>query len=80
MSLSIQLLYPHFPKVRYIKRLIYQMTFFYRRMLNLEKALISADLDTLNDITSIAQEKIDAYKHQQIYIILSDEDIISKCK
>jgi len=44
MSLSIQLLYPHFPKVRYMKSLIYQMTFFYRKMLNLEKALTSTDL------------------------------------
>jgi len=50
MSLSIQLLYPHFPKVRYIKHLIYQMTSFYRKILNLEKALTSADLDTLNNI------------------------------
>jgi len=42
MSLSIQLLYLHFPKVRHIKRLIYQMTSFYQKSLNLEKALISA--------------------------------------
>jgi len=34
MSLSIQLLYLHFPKVRYIKHLVYQMTSFYRKMLN----------------------------------------------
>jgi len=78
MSLSIQLLYPHFPKVRYIKRLIYQMTSFYQKMLNLEKALISADLETLNDIITVAQEKVNTYKHQQTYTILSDEDIISK--
>jgi len=55
MSLSIQLLYPHFPKVRHIKRLIYQMTSFYQKMLNLEKALISADLETLNDIITVGK-------------------------
>jgi len=63
MSLSIQLLYPHFPKIRYIKRLIYQITSFYQKMLNLEKALISADLETLNDIITVAQEKVNTYKH-----------------
>jgi len=48
-------------------------------MLNLEKVLISAGLDTLiNDIISVAQEKIDVYKHQQTCIILSGEDIIFK--
>jgi len=46
-------------------------------MLNLEKALTSADLDTLNDIITVAQEKVNTYKHQ-IYTILSDEDIIFK--
>jgi len=76
MSLSIQLLYPHFPKMRYIKRLVYLMTSFYRKMLNPEKTLTSADLDILNNIITVAQEKINTYKHQQIYIILSDEDII----
>jgi len=78
MSLSIQLLYPHFPKVRHIKRLIYQMTSFYQKMINLEKTLISADLETLNDIIIVAQEKVNTYKHQQTYTILSDEDIISR--
>jgi len=78
MSLSIQLLYPYFPKVKYIKRLIHQMTFFYQKLLNLEKTLTSADLDTLNDIITVAQEKVNTYKHQQTYTILSDEDIISK--
>lgn len=78
MSLSIQLLYPHFPKVRYIKRLIYQMTSFHEKMLNLEKALTSADLDTLNAIITVAQEKVNTYKHRQINTILSDEDIISR--
>jgi len=38
-----------FSKGKIIKRLIYQMTSFYQKMLNLEKALTSADLDTLND-------------------------------
>jgi len=78
MSLSIQLLYPYFPKVRYIKHLIYQTTSFYQKMLNLEKALTSADLDILNDIITVAQKKINTYKHQQICTILSDEDIIFK--
>jgi len=66
MFLSIELLYPHFPKIRHIKRLIYQMTSFYQNMLNQEKSLISADLETLNDIIIVAQEKVNMYKHQQI--------------
>jgi len=73
--LSIQLLYPHFSKVRHIKPLIYQMTSFYQKMLNQEKSLISADLETLNDIITVAQKRVNTYKHQQIYTILSDEDI-----
>jgi len=54
------------------------MTSFYQKMLNLEKALISANLETLNDIIIVTQEKINTYKHQQTYTILSDENIISK--
>jgi len=34
------------------------MTSFYWKILYLEKALISADLDTLNDIIIVAQKKI----------------------
>jgi len=55
------------------------MTCFYQKTLNLEKALTSADLDTLNDIITVAQDKVNTYEHQQIYTILSDEDIIFKC-
>jgi len=78
MSLPIQLLSPHFPKVRYIKRFIYKMTSFYRKILQLEKSLTTADLDTLNEMITAAQEKTNMYKHHQTCIILSDEDIISK--
>jgi len=78
MSLPIQLLSPHFPKVRYIKRLVYKMSSIYRKMLQLETSLTSADLDTLNEIITAAQENTSMYKHHQAYIILSDEDIISK--
>jgi len=39
----------------------------------LEKALISADLETLNDIITVAQEKINTYKHQQTYNILRED-------
>jgi len=57
MSLSIQLLSPHFPKVRYFKRLVYRMTSFYQKTLDLERALTSVDIDTLNEIIILAQEK-----------------------
>jgi len=50
MSLPIQLLSSHFPKVRYIKRLVYKMSSIYRKMLQLETSLASADLNTLNEI------------------------------
>jgi len=62
--LVIQLLSPHFPKVRYIKRLIYKMTSFYWKMLHLEKSLTSADLNTLNEIITAARERAITYKHQ----------------
>ncbi|XP_077272806.1 uncharacterized protein LOC143903224 [Temnothorax americanus] len=78
MFLCVQILSPHFPKVRHIKRLIYQITSFYRKMLNLQKALTSADLDTLNEIITLEQEKANMYKHQQSCTILSDDDIISR--
>jgi len=48
--LPVQLLAPHFPKVRNIKRLIYQLTAFYQKMENLDKALTNADLNTLSEI------------------------------
>jgi len=76
MTLSIQLLSSHFP--RNIKRLIYRLTSFYYKKLNLEKALISADLDTLNDIITSTQEKANMYKYHQSDTILSQEEIISK--
>jgi len=76
--LPVQLLSPHFPKVRYIRRLIYQLTSFYRKMENIDKALINADLNTLNKIVISAQEKADMYKHQQFNTILSDDDIIKR--
>ena len=47
-------------------------------MLYLDKALHSADLNTLNEIVTFAQEKADMYKLQQTEIMLSDDDIVSK--
>jgi len=42
------------------------MTSLYQKMLNLEKALMSADLDTLNKIITLAQEKANCmYKQYQ---------------
>lgn len=78
MSVPMQLLSPHFPKVRNIRCLIYQLTSFYKEILKLDKALISANLNILNEIITLAQEKADMYKHQQTYIILSNDEIISK--
>ena len=78
MFLPIQLLSPHFPQVRIIKRLIYQLTNFYRKMENLDKALTDADLNTLNGMVTAAEEKADMYKHQETDTILSDDDIIFK--
>jgi len=78
MFLSIQLLSLHFPKIRNIKRLLYQMTSFYQKMLHLEKALTSTNLDILKEIITLAQEKTNMYKYQQACTILSDEDIISR--
>jgi len=76
MSFSMQLLALYFPNVRYIRRLIYRLKDFYEKMLKLDKALNSADLNILNEIITLAQEKADMYKYQQTSIILSD-DIIS---
>jgi len=57
------------------------MTNFYQKMLNLEESLTSADLDPLNEIITLAQEKANRiYKHQHTDIVLNDEDIISKYK
>jgi len=57
------------------------MTNFYQKMLNLEEALTFADLDTLNGIITLAQEKANRmYKHQHTDIASSDENIISKYK
>lgn len=78
MFLPVQLLSPHFPKVRNMKRLTYQLTASYREMEKLDKALASADVKTLEEIATSAQEKADMYKHQQTEIILSDDDIISR--
>jgi len=57
MSLPIQLLSPDFPKIRYIKRFVYKMTSFYRRILQLQKSLTTAELDTLNEIIIAAEKK-----------------------
>jgi len=57
------------------------MTNFYQKMLNLEEALTFADLDTLNKIIILPQEKANRmYKHQHTDIALSDEDIIFEYK
>ncbi|XP_036140365.1 uncharacterized protein LOC118644830 [Monomorium pharaonis] len=78
MSLSIQLLSPHFPKVRFIKRLIYRMRADYQKLINLEKALNSGDIDILNELITVAQNRANMYKHHQSLTDLSDDDIISK--
>lgn len=39
--LPVQLLLPHFPKVRNIKRLVYQFTDFYHKLVKLNKALLT---------------------------------------
>jgi len=62
LFLPVLLLSPHFPKVRNIKRLIYQLTSFYQKILKLDEALNCADLNTLNEIIIVAQEKV--YKRQ----------------
>ncbi|KYN07689.1 hypothetical protein ALC62_01337 [Cyphomyrmex costatus] len=81
MSLPINLLSPHFPKVKYVKRLIYQITNIYQQMLKLEKALCSADLDTLNEIITLAEEKAKRmYRHEQTYTSLSEKEIFSAFK
>jgi len=41
-------------------------------VLKLDKTLNSIDLNTLNEIVILAQEKADMYKYQQISIILND--------
>jgi len=54
------------------------MTNFYQKMLNLEEALTSADLDTLNKIIIYWHKKSKSYVQTSITdIILSDEDIFS---
>jgi len=63
MSLSMQLLAPHFLNVTYIRHLIYRLKDFYEKVLKLDKALNSADLNTLNEIVTLAQEKADMYKY-----------------
>ncbi|KYN14475.1 hypothetical protein ALC57_13321 [Trachymyrmex cornetzi] len=81
MFLPIYLLSPHFPKVRNINRLIYQLTNFYRKMLDLEKALTSADLEILNEIITLAEEKAKhMYRHEQTCISLSEKEIFSEFK
>jgi len=55
------------------------MTNFYQKMLNLEEALTSADLDTLNKIIILVQKK-QICTNQHTDIALSDKDIISKYK
>ncbi|XP_071582385.1 uncharacterized protein [Temnothorax nylanderi] len=49
-------------------------------MLNLEKALTSVDLDTLNEIIISAQQKAYMYKHQQNRTTLSEDEIMSRFK
>ena len=78
MSIPMQLLSPHFPKVRNIRRLLYQLYSFYKKMLELDEALTSGEVDKLKQIITSVQEKADMYKHQQTDTILSDDDIISK--
>ena len=68
MFIQMQLLAPHFPKVRYIRRLIYRLKDFHDKTSKIGEALTSADLDTLNEIVTSAQEKVDMYKHEQTYI------------
>jgi len=78
MSIPMELLSPHFSKVRYIRRLTYQLRSFYREMSDLDRALISADLDKLKKIVSLAKEKVDMYKNKRTNTTLSDDEIISK--
>lgn len=78
MSLSIQVLSPHFPNVRNIKRLVYRLTSVYRKMCSVDRALLCTDLQTLKDIVTLAQKKADMYKYQYCNVVLSDDDIISK--
>lgn len=73
--LPVQLLSPHFLKVRNVGRLTYRLNF-YRKIIHLNKALTCTDLDTLNNIVASAQEKAETYKYQRNYTILSEDDIM----
>jgi len=82
MSLPIYLLLSNFPKVKYIKHLIYQLMNFYRKMLDLlEKALMSFDLKIINKIIIVAEEKANRmYRHEQTSTSLSEKEIFFKFK
>jgi len=61
--------------------LTYQLTTFYGKMLGLEKALTSADLETINKTIIVTEEKANRmYRHEQTCTSLSEKEIFSKFK
>lgn len=56
MFLPVQLLSSHFPKIRNIRRLIYKLSYIYRKMLCIDTAVHHSDMLILVEILQFAYE------------------------
>lgn len=73
--ISIELLSPHFPSVRYIKRLVYKIKEYFDKLNSLDKALESANIEILTKITNDMKEKGNLLDKDQDGICLDEDQI-----
>ncbi|XP_066600006.1 putative autophagy-related protein 11 [Prorops nasuta] len=76
--LATQILSSHFPEVRYIKRLLYDLIALDANLNNLDKALNENDVNVLQEISKEAQENAAAHKEKFTEMNLNEDDIKSQ--
>ena len=77
--LAFEILAPHFPDLRNLKRMIYRIVYIYKHLLhNLDKALNDSDLETLGRITLQARKEAEALQKNNTDVSLNEEEIISR--
>ncbi|XP_066599998.1 uncharacterized protein [Prorops nasuta] len=75
---AVQILSSHFPEIRYIKRLLYDLMALDAKLNNLDKALNESDVNLLPEISKETQENAAAHREKFTEINLNEDDIKSQ--
>jgi len=76
--LPIEIISPHYPMIRYIKRLIHNLINFNEKLNKLHKALNDVDINALQDIVIKTRQKAKTFAQVTTEINLNEDEIQSQ--